>query len=240
MKKTVLGLTLVGGIASASVYVVPPDIDAYKQKTDQAYTDLYKNEQSPIANGITSNDLNRLNAIGTPNAVLQRGADIRKALSATVQGTTVAEGTHLRLSLAGNYIDLIAQNGSWKVASCDGSWKCTTLGTWVKMEREYGHHCVSSSKYGCTKEGKNAQQVFVNGATGELKNVDQYLERTRSCSKYGCNSWSEWKIVKTNRYQEGAINLQKAIRDGVVQLDVPINTSLYPIDTEEDVLGKHG
>jgi len=240
MKKVALGLTLVGGIASATVYVVPPDIDQYKQKTDQAYTDLYKNEQSPIANGITADDLQKLNAIGTPNAVLQRGANIKKALSATVQGTTVADGTHLRLNLAGNYIDLVAQNGVWEVASCSGSWQCKTLGTWVKMERDYGQRCVSSSKYGCTKEGKNEQQVFLNGATGELKMVDQYLERTRGCSKYGCGSWSDWRLVKTNRYQEGAINLQRAIKDGIAQLNVPIFTKLLPVNTEDDILGKHG
>ena len=127
--KIVYGLTvatLMGGVANATVYVVPPDIDQYKQKTDQAYLDLYKNPNSPIRKGITENSLNRLDALSTPNAVLQNGADIKKTANAVVQGKTVADGTELSVNIAGNRITMKAQNGDWKVASCypAGGWSC--------------------------------------------------------------------------------------------------------------------
>ena len=221
--------TLVGGIANianATVYVVPPDIDQYKQKTDQTYTDLYKNPQSPIRRGITEQSLQKLDTLPTPNAILQNGADIKKSADAVVQGKTVAEGTELKVVIDGTTINMVAQNGEWKVQSCYGSGSCTQLGTWVKVEKNLsGWSCVYSGKYGCEKEQKNVRQELFNAFTGEVKVVDQKEQRTRSCSKYGCSAWSSPQVVQTLRYQEGAVDIAQAITNGVLKVNVPIPTS---------------
>ena len=250
-----VALTLVGFVAGVglaknaygAVYVLPPDIDQYKQKTDQAYTDLYKNPNSPITQGITAEDREKLEQMSTPNAILKEGADIKKANTAVVQGKAVADGTTLELNIAGSStgkysagggkVVLKAEQGEWKVVQCSGL-ECQSLGTWVKMNRQIqAPRCESSSKYGCTKEGRVVQEIYLNAFTGDLKTVDQHEVRTRSCSKYGCGAWGAWAVDKTLKYREGAINLQKAVADGVVQLNVPIYTSANVLMSEASVLG---
>ena len=250
--KIVSGLaiaTLMGGLANATVYVVPPDIDQYKQKTDQAYIDLYKNPKSPIKRGITEESLKKLDALGTPNAILQNGADIRKSADAVVQGKTVADGTEISINLDGTPITLKADNGEWKVVSC-GGWSggkygsggsCTQLGTWIKVQKDLGGWtCEQNSKYGCTKQVKTVRQEFFNSFTGKVKVVDQKMAETRSCSKYGCGAWSSPFVDQTLKYLEGGVNLQKAISDGITQLSVPIATNVSPLKTEMMILGKNG
>jgi hypothetical protein len=225
---------LMGGFANATVYVVPPDIDQYKQKTDEAYLDLYKNPQSPIRRGITKDDLDKLGSLATPNAIIKEGADIKKTADAVVQGKTVADGTELSLNIGGTSVRLKAENGAWRIEDCSGN-SCTWLGTWLKIEEPLGDwKCTSNGKYGCTKQVKPIKDVFVNTFTGEVKVVEQTKERFYSCGKYGCSLSGE--DTKTDYYNEGAIDLQRAITDGVVNIDVPeLRVYANPYLTEQDM-----
>ena len=47
-----LGLAGLTGVALGEVYIVDPSIDQYKQKTDQAFYDLYQNTRNIVSKGI--------------------------------------------------------------------------------------------------------------------------------------------------------------------------------------------
>jgi len=95
MKKTIMKLSviaLLAGVANATIYVSPPDIDAYKKKTDQTFYDMYQNKNSVIAQGANSKLKGYVNNIKTSNRMFE-GDTLMAVSQGYIQGTSIKPGT---------------------------------------------------------------------------------------------------------------------------------------------------
>lgn len=82
-------------IAQGAVYIVPADIDQYKQKTDQTFYDMYQNPNSPIAKGANPALKALISNVKTGNKFAY-GNTIGKVIQGSVQGTPIKVGTTAR------------------------------------------------------------------------------------------------------------------------------------------------
>lgn len=99
---TKAGLLATGAcsVAMGAVYIAPPDIDSYKQKTDQSFYDMYQNQDSAIAKGANPTLQNYTNNVSTGNKVAI-GNTITKTVQGTLQGSMVKTGTSTTYNIPG-------------------------------------------------------------------------------------------------------------------------------------------
>jgi len=256
MKKKAIRLTVAGfmgtvgasAIAQGATYIVPPDIDQYKQKTDQTYQDMYQNENSALGKTVRKADTgkysqaSRLRSIATPNAIVRNSTVLVKSTQANIQGVAVPEGTKLRIYINGRPFVVTYRGDSVPVISGDRKY---IRGNVIAFDGSYtkpigGITCTHSGKYGCDTQERRVENDYLNVVTGEYTKV--ITKQRRSCSnygKYGCGSWNSWK-------DDGIISIQKQ----VVDLASPAingrsvflgDVRVYGIRSEKDILeGKEG
>jgi hypothetical protein len=99
-----------------AVYIAPPDIDSYKQKTDQNFYDMYQNPDSAIAKGANPILKKFTNNISTKNKMAY-GSTITKTVQGAVQGTMIKAGTQTVYNIPGlgKYVFTVDPMGNVKI-----------------------------------------------------------------------------------------------------------------------------
>jgi len=252
VKLTVAGLmgaVGAGAVAQGATYIVPPDIDQYKQKTDQTYQDMYQNENSALGKTVKKADTgkysqaNRLRSIATPNAIVKDSTVLAKSTQANIQGVSVPEGTKLRVYVNGRSFVITYKGDSSPVIDGDSRY---IRGNIIAFDGSYakpigGITCTHSGKYGCDAQERRAENDYLNVVTGEYTKV--ITKQSRSCSnygKYGCRSWGSWSDNGIVSIQKRVVDLaSSAIKGQSVSLGGDVRA--YGVRSEKDILeGREG
>jgi len=238
MKKTLMVAGVLVGFSSsfADTYIVPPDIDLYKAKTDQTFFDLYQNPKSVLSKSVLGANFG---AIATPGK-LTNSTTILKVKQANTQGMAVMEGTAVDVTAGNIHVRLLAnREGELSVIPLSGE---RVVGDWV-VKTTYGSPwCSASSKYGCTTEKRIGNRELLNAVTGEYRAYAFEESRSRGCSKYGCGSFGNWQFAGNIRLvKQAVIDLKTAIAKGQGGASVlgAVNTYYHPILTEEQLEKEH-
>lgn len=240
---TVAGLTSVG-TAFAGTYIVPTDIDQYKQKTDQTYYDLYKNPNSThgkLKNKLRGDrNVNRLESIGTPNVITTNNPLVKKSADATAGGVTLADGTAVRVSIAGRTFTIKYTSDGIRIYGNSRYIKGNNIVFEGNDAIPQGRvTCVNSGKYGCELRERTATEIYFNPVSGL---VTQNIERQRqhfNCGKYGCSATSGWQDVALVKSSQYSIDIAKVALKGNAQRTGLVSVS--PNTTDLSALqGKYG
>ncbi len=211
--KVVTGI-LVGAVTSSvlsgAVYIVPADIDQYKQKTDQSFYDMYQNPDSVIANGVNANMKRFTNNVDTSSKIAS-GATINRVGQTNVAGVPVKGGTKGSFVLEGHrYTINIAKNGKPSLSGylADGKGHIVMKGTNATAQR--GTHWTVNGKYAEVAQ-RNADEIFFDLPTGTLTKTTVLQQRTwHRNGKYGwapSNNWHAINTLNVDRRQLGLAQL---------------------------------
>lgn len=207
---------ILAGAAKAGVYIVPPDIDQYKQKTDQTFYDMYQNQNSAIGKSVNPNAKPFLDSVNTGQRMVE-GYTIPKVKGISIQGTTITSGTTLNLSLAGKRFQVKYTEDGVFVRPIDGGLR--VKGSLVQKEDIGRTWCYMGGKYGCTVQRGVATDYSLNVVDGVVDVATVLKERTRSCGKWGCSGWSGFRDVQVISNKKDTVNLL-ALAKGEVWNDV--------------------
>jgi len=209
--------SVIGGVPSAKggVYIVPTDIDAYKQKTDQAYQDLYKSS-SFLLNLEDINDpqkrqrLVNLTRVSTPNAMVNDNPIFFKSVQNSVQGAPVVVGSEVNIEIGGKTYRVVYDKDGPVITPADSH----VEGVMIHFDGNSALYpsdpqCVADGKYGCVKAQRTATEVFLNVVTGDLTQNVVRQETSRSCSKYGCTAWNGWQTTGIIKSVKKNLNLKQ-------------------------------
>jgi len=234
MRKVLMTAGVIVGLSPsfADTYIVPPDIDLYKAKTDQAFYDLYQNPKSVLSKSVMGVDFG---AIATPSK-LSNSTNILKVKQANTQGMSIMEGTSVDISVGNIRVRLYAnKKGELELVPLSGE---QVTGDWV-VKTTYGKSwCASSSKYGCTTEKRLGNKELLNAVTGEYRVYSFEETRSRSCSKYGCSSFGNWKFAGNVKLVKHAVlDLKGIVKNGRGSFSALGDVSTYykPIITETQI-----
>ncbi|MBX6424119.1 hypothetical protein [Thermosulfurimonas sp. F29] len=203
----------------AGVYIVPPDIDQYKQKTDQAFYDLYQNPNSAVAKGAR-----RIDAPTDPGGTTLRNVvDAMPTDQRLLDGYTIPDVVQTTLDSA--QAPAIGQSWTFRIGNYSyrvwvdqvGRVHISGPGARNDIVQLTGNlaipasrsRCVASSKYGCVRFSRVASEVYYNPSTGVFTIALGDQTGTRSCSKYGCSP-IRWQAVS---------NVRRVINDKVSLAD---------------------
>ena len=225
MKKlTVLGLSL-AGIALAEVYIVPPDIDRYKQKTDQVFYDMYQNPNSAIRRGIErsatlrdssqSDLLRRLQTVRTDQRIAS-DVDIKELplLPDFSEKADVVGGSQTRVCgardkktgmwvrITWNYDEKGIGNASINWGGADEVYRGTGI---IVLKKFTSSQCANSAYIGksqqCVEEIREGRKLIVNKACtlATIMKIKEKRERpSYRCGKSTCyGSWTNWNEVES-------------------------------------------
>ena len=214
VKKTgILLSAIVTSALSGAVYIVPADIDQYKQKTDQSFYDMYQNGDSVIANGASSQLKTYTNSFDTSSKIAT-GATINRVGQTNVAGVPVKGGTKGSFVLSGHRYNIsIAKNGEPSLTGylADGKGHIVIKGAQAVNPR--GTHTVSSGKYSRVDE-RYADEVFFDLPTGTLtKTTVSQQANFKNDGKYGWvaqGGWNTTGMTHISRTQIGIANLLKS------------------------------
>ena len=195
---------LVGGGAKAGVYIVPSDIDQFKQKTDQTFYDMYQNQNSAIGKSVNPNAKYITDSVNTSQRVME-GYTIPKVKGVATQGTAITSGATLDLSLIGKRFRVVYTDDGVKVIRFSND--LDVKGSLVKAKSHSNIRCVSSGKYGCTKQSAIGYDYTLDVTTGVVTATKAKEQRTRSCGKWGCSQWSDFYSTDVVSSGQTVVNL---------------------------------
>ena len=231
MVKIAVGTGVVASPLLATVYVAPADIDAYKQKTDQSFYDLYQNPNSAIAQGINPALKNYVNNIKTNNKIAV-GDTINKVVIGVVQGDVIKRSTETSVYLPGLGTYLLSVDSTGKV-SING--KYATNGKGIIRE---GKDAIPLSSPVCTKQTTHyfgeyisavscdsyrriAKEINFNIITGELMQRIATQETPSTCilhrgkysAYYDCSPQQDkWSDTQIQREKDSIINISDLLQ----------------------------
>ncbi|GEM_PF-2192524 len=238
MKRTLMVAGVLVGLSSSfgETYIVPPDIDLYKAKTDQTFFDLYQNPKSVFSKSVLGANFQAIATSGK----LTNSTTILKVKQANTQGMAIMEGTSVDVTAGNIHVRLSAnREGELSITPLSGE---QVVGDWV-IKTTYGSPwCSASSKYGCTTEKRLGNRELLNAVTGEYRAYSFEETRSRSCSKYGCGSYGDWKFAgNVKLVKQAIIDLKSAIVKGEGGAEVlgAVPTKYNPILTEEQLEQEH-
>jgi len=240
---------LAGAPVNAGVYLVPSDIDAYKQKTDQTFYDLYKNPTSafrrnlPRVTGSLRRSLDRLVNVSTPNALLTFNPLVMKSAQSSVQGAPVVAGSTVYITVGGRRYQVVYDENGASIRPVNFRDFSHIKGTMIYYAgnsalNPSGSHCVSGGKYGCTRVQRVATELYFNVVTGDLVQNVVKQERTRSCSKYGCSAWGSWQTVSLLRSERSNVDIKSVALNGRYRSGSGL--SLRPIRADWSIINNAG
>ena len=211
--KVVTGIlvsAVTSSMLSGAVYIVPSDIDQYKQKTDQSFYDMYQNHDSVIANGVNGQMKAFTDAIDTSSKIAT-GATVNRVGQTNVAGVPVKGGTKGSFTFNGHkYTINIAKNGEPSLSGylADGKGHIAMKGTHAISPR--GTYVASSGKYDMVKQ-RYADEVFFDLPTGTLTKTTVAQQRSwHNNGKYGwqpVNNWHTTNLVNIDKQQLGLAQL---------------------------------
>ena len=233
-------LALSGTEAKAGVYIVPPDIDQYKAKTDQTFYDIYQNQDSAIGKSVNPNAKSIVNSVNTGQRMME-GYTVPKVKSSNVQGISVISGTETQLYLAGKAFRVKYTDTGVKVIPQSGGLK--VKGTVVSTTKTVTQQCASGGKYGCTELWERDVDYSFDSTSGIATATVVDRKRNRNCGKWGCTPWSSPKDINVVSTKQEAINLANLVT-GRTNRDIASGLmSAQKIVSETDIArgyGKYG
>ncbi len=209
------------GTAMAGTYIVPTDIDQYKQKTDQVFFDTYKNPNSThgkLKKKLWNNsEVRKLQAIGTPNVITANNPLVKKSADASAGGISVADGTRIELNINNSKYSITYTSDGVRIQKVYG--KGVARGNIIAFEGDSAiqkgkTRCVSRGKYGCTLRERTAVETYVNVISGEITQNVVKQRRNYNCSKYGCSATSNWYDVALVKSTQTGLDIAKAALTG--------------------------
>ncbi len=232
------------GTALAGTYIVPTDIDQYKQKTDQTYYDLYKNPNSThgkLKKKLSGNrEVQKLQSIGTPNVISTNNPLVKKSADATAGGVTVADGTAVRVNIAGKRFTIKYTSDGIQIYGNSRYIK----GKNIVIEGDDaipqgGTRCVSGGKYGCELRERTVAEIYFNPVSGLVTQNIEKQRKSYKCGKYGCSPTSGWRDVALVKSSQYSIDLARVALKGQTQRVGLVSAS--PNTTDLNALqGKYG
>lgn len=230
MKKIALGVALAGigvaGTAQGAVYIAPPDVDQYKQKTDQSFYDLYQNPNSPM--NVNPQAKRYLNNFSTDQKALE-GYVLPSLRGAFIQGAHIPRGEATVVIAGVPFYLRTGDNGEIFVQRRGGPFRAKRgLSGFAEVSKPLGKpKCVSGGKFGCTEKRLKQRDIYFNAVSGDYLVRDSELRQTRSCGKYGCSGWSIPSFVRLLDVKKGNVPIATAIKEGryVVSEDREIRAS---------------
>lgn len=241
----VLGMT---GATHGAIYIAPPDIDQYKQKTDQAFYDLYQNQNSLFQ--INPKARPYLNTVPTDQRVLE-GYVLPTVKGNVIQGSHLPPNARAILQIRDDAINKIVNvelrttesgilqvrlrgfpnpcgysNGPSRTSWCPQPFvevKGVTIKRW----------CASGGKYGCTTERRLKKDYYFSATSGDYIERLYVVQASRGCGKYGCDRWGTERFVRLVDVQRRTVNLAKILKEGGIHRIEGIIA--VPVVTEDDV-----
>lgn len=215
-KKIALGTLMVGigvaGTAQGAVYIAPPDIDQYKQKTDQSFYDLYQNPNAPL--NVNPNAKPYLDNFSTDQKPLQ-GYVLPSVKGATVQGAHLPPNTKAVINIAGmSFETVVSADGRVNLRSLGGTGKAVVRNGFAEVEQTLGTSCASSGKYGCTTQNVRKRSIYFNAVSGDYMVREYTTRQDRSCGKYGCSGWGGERFVALNNIDKGTVDMVSILKQG--------------------------
>jgi len=221
---SVLGLPL-AGLAFAEVYIVPPDIDRYKQKTDQVFYDMYQNPNSAIRKGIERsgvirdftqiNRLNRLQSVRTDQRIvsdldlkelpilpdLSEKADVVGGRQTRVCGAR-DKRTGMWVNIRWTYDDKGLGNAYVNWGGADDVYQGTGI---IVLKKFTSSQCTNTAPIGksqqCVEEIREGRKLIINKACtlATVMRIKEKRERpSYACGKSTCyGSWTNWREIES-------------------------------------------
>ncbi len=225
-KKIALGVALAGigvaGTAQGAVYIAPPDVDQYKQKTDQSFYDLYQNPNSPM--NVNPRAKRYLNNFSTDQKALE-GYVLPSLRGGVIQGAHIPPGAKATVVIAGvPFMVETDQNGKVRIRTrglaSGAQVKKATLQGFAEVSKKTGKtRCTSWGKYGCTQQNFTKRDIYFNAVSGDYIVRDYEVKQNRACGKFGgkyatCKPWNNEQFVKLINVQKGTIDLARVLKEG--------------------------
>ena len=228
---SLVALGILAGGAKAGVYIVPPDIDQYKQKTDQTFYDMYQNKNSVIGKSVNPNAKPFLDSVNTGQRMME-GYTVPKIKNISVQGTGITSGTTLNLVLAGKRFTVQYTDDGVKITPIDSGLR--VKGALVQREEIGRTWCHTGGKYGCTVQRAVATDYTFNVVDGVIDVSNVVKERSRSCGKWGCGGWSGFRDVQVISSKKDTVNLLALVK-GQTYKDIANSVRAYVRTSERDI-----
>lgn len=211
ISKLILSASIISS-ANALIYIVSPDIDNYKRKSDQVFYDTYQNPNSAIK---TNDELKiYTDAIPTTQRLFE-GDTIRKVSQGVVLGDRVPAGATAQVTIMGLPYTIGADiEGNVFV---NGQF---SDGKQIKRKGDNAFvstpaSCISNSKYGCIKYSRGAQEGYLDISSGLSVIASVSQTRNFSCSKYGCNPTSPWATSNLNSIDRKNLKWHEILKENV-------------------------
>lgn len=215
-KKIALGTLMIGigiaGTAQGAVYIAPPDIDQYKQKTDQSFYDLYQNPNGPLK--VNPNATPYLNQFSTDQRPL-KGYVLPSVRGGVVQGAHLPPNTKALVNIAGVTFEVrVGNDGQVSLRRVGGNGKAVIRNGFAEVEETLGTSCASSGKYGCTTQDLRKRTIYFNAVSGDYMVREYTTRQDRSCGKYGCSDWGAERFVALTNVDKGTIDMATVLKKG--------------------------
>lgn len=219
LKSLAAGSVMVLATASyGAVYIVPPQISQYMQKTDQTFYDMYKNPNSALTQSVNPEMNSVANSFSTSQKIAT-GATVPQLLTANVQGTSVPNGSVANFTLGGYPFTV---QYTYFGPQISVSSPLQAKGTLVQTPTlDQGMQCLAycGGKYGtgCDSAVDHKYQYSFDASSGIATRVDYTYNGSASCGKYGAGpmNWSYGGTYIT----KAAVNALAAINNGQSDID---------------------
>jgi hypothetical protein len=233
MTKGIVLSAVATAMLSGAVYIVPADIDGYKAKSDQTFYDMYQNDESVIANGV-SGQMQTITSNVDTSSKMATGDTINRVGQTNIAGTPVKGGTSGSFTLAGKTYKVdIDKDGTPSLTGylADGNGHILYKGKDAVDARS--NNCASSGKYGCTVRTRVASEIYFDLPTGTLSTNTVSQKRNYSCGKYGCNPANNWYTTNTTHVDKKQLGLAELLSNNdISQRNIKTTPVTYSNDTD--------
>lgn len=225
---TILASAVLFGSAHSAVYVVPSDIDQYKQKTDQSFYDMYQNPNSALGKSVNPNAKPYTDTISTNQRIME-GYTVPFIKQPSAQGSSVIDGTTINASILGKPITINYTKDGIQISGSDVSVK----GSVVEAYQHLRDGDYSGGKYGTTDFNRYMRKALFDASTGIITVIDYRDHYHRDCGKYGCTDYQKTGSEFLSADQQ-AINLHALVK-GNWQQDLASYASVYKNKSEKEL-----
>ena len=227
---TILASAVLFGSAHSAVYVVPSDIDQYKQKTDQSFYDMYQNPNSALGKSVNPNAKPYTDTISTNQRIME-GYTVPFIKQPSAQGSSVIDGTTINASILGKPITINYTKDGIQISGSDVSVKGSVVEAYQALRD--GDYSDGGGKYGITDFNRYMRKALFDASTGVITVIDYRDHYHRDCGKYGCTDYQKTGSEFLSADQQ-AINLHALVK-GDQQQDLASYASVYKNISEKEL-----
>ena len=211
-------------MANAAVYIAPADIDTYKQKSDQAFHDLYQNQDSVVAEGASA-PLKDMAANVETGQKLYTGHTLTRVVQSTINGEAIPAGLQASFALSGNGwvkhygIKTDPDTAKILIFGPGAQGGVVALKDQNAVEKT-GAWCSNDGKYGCERYTRNAKNVYLDAPSGIVTVASIQQSLNRHCGKHGCSTTSNWHDSGMLSMDKKPIDIASILRQEQDRIDI--------------------